>query len=182
MATFTLIISVDDFKAYTGISDSFDSNFLAPIIERATDINCQAILGTALTDKLITDYNAGTLAGAYQELYDSSKSSVLKMIVWQAYIYGLPRFAFKIQNSGISRSGGDLDAEAIGNAELAILQREAEAAKVLYENRVKTYLSNNAASLPELQVTTPEFLQENTTKSKSDYGISDTPTKLYSNF
>ena len=178
---FTLIISIEELRAYLGISDSYDSNFLAGIVESTTDLNTQTILGTSLTEKLITDYNAGTLTGVYQELYDSTKSSVKKMVIWQAYVHNLGKLAYKIQNSGISKTGGDIEAESVSRTELADLEERERAKMVLYENRVKTYLSANSSSIPELQDSTPEFLKSNTVKSKTDYGMSDTPTKLYNN-
>lgn len=177
-----LIISIDDFRSYTAISDNFNSDTLAAIIVRATDLNCQDILGTALTDKLVTDYNADTLTGVYDELYDSSKASVKKMVIWQAYVHGLSRFAYKIQNNGISKTGGDIDAEVIQPDELGRLQREASGTLALYENRVKNYLSNNYSSFSELEDSTPEYLTADLKRSKTDYGISATPTKLYSDF
>ena len=177
-----LIISIDDFRNLTAISDNFDSSILAALIIRATDLNCQEVLGTALTDKLVADYNAGTLAGDYLELYDSSKASVKKMVIWQAYVYGLPRFAFKIQNSGISKTGGNIDADVIDNTDLGILQREAKGALTLYENRVKSYLSQNFNNFPELRDNTPEYLKPDLQKSTTDNGISATPTKYYSDF
>lgn len=177
-----LIISVDDLRDYTAMSDNFDSEILTACIIRATDLNCQEVLGTALTDKLITDYNANTLTGVYDELYDSSKASVKKMVIWQAYVYGLSRFAFRIQNSGISRSGGNLDTDPITNEDLAILQREARGALSKYENRVKTYLGQNYSDFTELQDNTPEYIKANLKESSTDYGISDTPTRLYNDF
>jgi hypothetical protein len=177
-----LIVSIDDFRGFTAISDNFDSSILASIIIRATDLNCQEVLGTALTEKLTTDFNADTLAGDYLELYDSAKASVKKMVIWQAYVYGLPRFAFKIQNNGISKTGGDLDTNSIDNSDLGILQREARGVLANYENRVKNYLSQNYSNFPELQDSTPEYLRSDLTKSNTDYGISDTPTKYYSDF
>lgn len=175
----SLIISVDDIRSYCAISDNFDAQILAACIKRAQDLNLRKILGTALTDKLVTDYNAGTLTGVYATLYNSSECSVKLMAVWQSYVYGLPRMAFKIQNSGISKTGGDIDATAITNEELGILQREAKAALAQYENNVKTYLMLNSASIPELSDDTPEYLKPNLTESKTDYGISSTPTRSY---
>ena len=177
-----LIISVDDFRGFTAISDNFNESVLTAIIIRATDLNCQEIIGTALTEKLIELSNASTLAGDYLELYDSAKCSVKKMVIWQAYVYGLPRFAFKIQNNGISKTGGDIESDPIENSELGILQREAKGALTLYENKVKTYLLNNRSKFPELADNTPEYLKDNLQKSTTDYGISSTPNKYYSDY
>lgn len=179
---FTLIISVEDFRTYAAISESFDENVLAAMIEASTDLNCQQVLGTALTQKLITDYNAGTLAGVYDELYDSPKASVKKMVIWQTYVYNLGRFAYKIQNSGVSKSGGDLEAESVTRTELADLTQRETAKMVMYENRVKNFLVENQSSISELADTTPEYLQENTTPNDGGSGLSTTPTKLYNNF
>ena len=177
-----LIISVDDIREYTAISDNFDAQILASVIIRSQDTNCQQILGTALTQKLITDYNAGTLAGVYEELYDSEKASVKKMVVWQSFIYGLTRMMFKVQNNGISKSGGDIgtDAAVITNDDLGIMKRDGAAALANYENMVKQYLAQNYSSFPELQNNTPEYLKPDLTESKTDYGISSTPNKVFS--
>lgn len=177
-----LIISIDDLKTYTGISDTFDEDVLSAFIDATTDLNTQGILGTALTDKLVTDYNAGTLAGVYLELYDSSKASVKKMVIWQTYVHNLGRLAYKVQNSGISKSGGDLEAESVTRTELADLESRERAKMVSYENRVKKYLVENQSSFPELADTTPEYLQENTTPNDGSQGMSTTPNLLYNNF
>jgi hypothetical protein len=174
-----LIISVDDIRSYTAISDNFDSQILAACIKRAQDLNCRNILGTALTNKLVTDYNSDSLTGIYETLYDSSEASVRLMVVWQAYVYGLPRMAFKIQNSGISKTGGDIDATVITNEELGILQREAKGALTAYENNVKRFIQLNYSDIPELSDSTPEYIKPNTDKSTSDFGMSYSPTRTF---
>lgn len=179
-----LIISVDKFKAYASISGDFDDNVLSASIISATDLHCQEILGTALTEKLITDFNADSLTGLYQELYSSTKASVEKMVVWQTFVNDIPKFAYKVQNNGIGKSGGDLEGsvEPIDKGDLAILQNSSKGKMLRYENQVKNFLIENYNDIPELSDTTPEFLKPHLTKKVNDNGISSTPNRVYNDF
>ena len=105
--TIPLLIGLDDLKFYLGITENFDSRLLEPLVIQSTDLSAQNVLGTALMIKLRNDYNSNTLAGYYQELYDSDKASVMKMIIWQTYVMALPRMLYKIGAETISI--GDTD-------------------------------------------------------------------------
>jgi len=175
-----LIIGVDRFRYFCSINDSNDAEFLAPYILQATDTIAQNILGTALTEKIISDYNAGTLAGVYQELYSSSKSRLERMVCWQAYRLGLPTMAIKINNNSVTRHVGD--GESSSNSDLAMLIRNADATLVTYENQVKKYLSENQSSFPELADTTPEFLKSNLTTSDTSQGTTYTPNLYFNDY
>ena len=173
-----LIIGVDRFKYFTGVSKGFDSKFLAPLIIQATDLISQNILGTALMIKLRTDYNELTLTGAYQELYNSDKASVEKMVIYQALILGLPRMLYKIGAETIS-TGDTEEVSSIGTDELSLLQRQASASKVFYENQVIDYLRNNRASLPELDNNTPDYLRANLTERDTSQGTTYSINRVY---
>ena len=176
--TIPLLIGLDDLKFYLGITENFDSRLLEPLVIQSTDLAAQNVLGTALMIKLRNDYNSNTLAGLYQELYNSDKASVMKMIIWQTYVMALPRMLYKIGAETISIGDTD-EVTSIGSDELGNMQRQAEASKVFYENQVKQYLTSNFQNIPELSVNTPEYIRSNRTESYSSQGTTYSINKRY---
>jgi hypothetical protein len=176
--TIPLLIGLDDLKFYLGITENFDSRLLEPLVIQSTDLAAQNVLGTSLMIKLRNDYNSNTLAGYYQELYDSDKASVMKMIVWQTYVMALPRMLYKIGAETISIGDTD-EVTSIGSDELGNMQRQATASKVFYENQVKNYLTQNFQNIPELAVNTPEYIRSNRTESYSSQGTTYSINKRY---
>ena len=176
--TIPLLIGLDDLKFYLGITENFDSRLLEPLVIQSTDLAAQNVLGTSLMIKLRNDYNSNTLAGLYQELYDSDKASVMKMIIWQTYVMALPRMLYKIGAETISIGDTD-EVTSIGSDELGNMQRQATASKVFYENQVKNYLTQNFGDIPELAVNTPEYIRSNRQESYSSEGTTYTQNKRY---
>ena len=176
----SLIIGVDALRELKGISNTTDSDFLFPMIVQAQDLQCQRILGTALTVKLITDFNAETLTGVYDELYNSSKASVKKMVAAQAFYHNIDRLWLRVGNGSISK--GNEGIITASKDEIAEFKESEKALMIGYENRVKTFLTENYALLPELADTTPEFLQENTVPSNNASGFADVKTITYNNY
>lgn len=172
-----LIIGIDRFRELTGVYDTMDSNFISPHIEVATDVISAEVLGTALTIKLITDYNADTLAGLYLEMYPY----VEKMVIFQSYAYGLPEWWIQVSNGKITK-GQTSDSTPIEASELGILERRQEAKVVRYTNQVKAFLSNNYSDIPELAVDTVPYLLPNTKPTNSSNGLTSTPSIRYSDF
>tara|TARA_R110001606_G_scaffold346299_1_gene495250 strand:- start:389 stop:934 length:546 start_codon:yes stop_codon:yes gene_type:complete len=173
-----LIIGIDDLRFYLAISENFDARLLEPLIIQSTDLVAQGVLGTALTVKLRTDYNNETLAGFYDELYDSDKASVMKMVIWQTYVLALPRMLYKIGAETISVGDTD-EVTSIGSDELAQMQRQAEASRAFYENQVKQYLISNNINFPELSNDTPEYIRPNTRESFTGLGTTFSINKNY---
>ena len=173
-----LIISIDKLRYYANIADTTDANFLAPLIIQATDTIGEQTLGTALVNKLITDYNNDSLSGIYETIYPM----VEKMIVWQSYSLGLPRMLYRIGNGQITKGTSSGNSNPIDTTDLANLQRGASATVATYENKVKTFLQYNYNSIPELKIDTPTFIKANLKESDTSQGTTYTPNILYSDF
>lgn len=176
--TVPISISIDDFKFYLGIDKEFDSRYLEPLIIQAEDIAGQTILGTDLMVKLRNDYNSNSLSGVYQEIYNSDKASVMKMVIYQAYVIGLPRMLYRIGAATISKGDTD-EISSIEMDELARLQRSAEGSRAFYENQVKNYIQNNWSSFPELSANTPDYVKPNTAESDTSQGTTYTTNNKY---
>lgn len=177
-----LLISIDDFKQVCGVSKGFDSNYIYSMIEQATDLATQNLIGTALLVKIRTDYNTDEgLTGVYATLWDSDYCSLKKVICWQTYQLTLPRMFIKIGAEGITY-GDTSDVNMVDSSDIGMLTRQADASRVGYENRLKTYLQNNKASIPELSNTDIDYLKENTEKSDTSMGLSFGKNNFYENF
>lgn len=176
-----LIISIDRFRAITSIYDTFDENFLWGIIERSSDIIINEILGTALFNKLITDYNADSLTGIYETMYNTrGVCSVEKMVAWQAFQKGAVRMTYRVQNSGIAKSSGTIDeGTVISRDELADLINDCEGAVIDYTNQVKSFLSRNFKDIPELQNADLDYLKPNLKPSEPRVGFGTTPGRVW---
>jgi len=176
-----LLISIDELKFICSLSGAFDSNYLSPLVLQASDLASQNVLGTALMVKLRTDFNAETLTGIYDTLYDSDECSVLKMIAWQSYSLGLIRMLYKIGAETIS--AGDTDeVSPISKEDLGSMQRAASASKSFYENRVKSFLLNNWADIPKLSDNTLDYIKPNTEKSDTSQGMGYSDNIVFNDF
>lgn len=172
-----LIIGIDKLRFYTPIQDTVDEEFLTPLVVTAQDIAAQQILGTALLEKLITDYNADTLTGVYATMYPK----VEKMVIWQAFKDGLPYLLYKVANGKITK-GGTEDSTPIEANELGLMIRNAESKRVFYENDLKSYLSANVANISEFNSTIQWYVKENLKGVDASMGLSGTPNIRYNNF
>jgi len=173
-----LIISVDDFRLYANTSDSFDAEFITPLIIQATDTLGEGLMGTALVKKLITDYNANNLAGIYEEMHPL----VTKTIVWQSYMLGLPRMLYRVGNGQITKGTSSGNSDPIDSSDLANLQRGASSTLVTYENKLKAFLKDNFALIPEFEIEAPEYLKPNLEKGNTSQGTTYTPNITYTDF
>lgn len=172
-----LIISIDRFRELTGVSDTMDENFIAPQIEVATDVLSAEVLGTALTNKLISDYNSDSLTGLYETIY----AYVEKMVTFQAYKFGLVEWLIQVSNGKISK-GSTLDSTPVEMSDIGTLQRAQDAKIVRYTNQVKAFLTENYADIPELQIDTVPYLRPDTKEVNTAQGLTATPNIKYSDF
>lgn len=177
-----LPISIDDLREVCGISDAFDANYLEPIIVQSIDLAAENLIGTALMIKIKTDYNSEAgLSGIYSTIWDSEYCSLKKVICWQSYQLGLPRMMFKIGAEGITR-GDTIEVDMADSSDLGMLIRNSDASRVMYENRLKKYLRNNQASIPELANTDIDYLKHNTEEGNTSMGMSFGKNINYTNF
>ena len=172
-----LIISIDRFRELTGVYDTMDENLIAPHIEIATDVLTEEVLGTALTDKLTTDFNADTLTGLYETVYPY----VEKMVIFQAFKFGLVSWLIQVSNGKITK-GSTLDSTPIELSELAALERRQDSKIARYTNQVKKFLADNYSDIPELKIDTVPYLMPDTKQVNTAQGLTATPNIKYTDF
>jgi len=148
----TLLISSDDFKTYSNISGSMDSDKFIQYIAIAQDIHAQRVLGTDLLEKLQSDIAGSTLTGNYSTLVTEWVTPAL--IHW-ALMEALPMMTVTVDNGGAFRFAPE-NATALAKEEVDSLVKQEEAFATYYEKRLIDYLCNNTSLFPEYNTNTDE--------------------------
>jgi hypothetical protein len=142
---YPLFISPEDLVKRTAINGNVDRDQMIQFIKIAQDIHVQAILGTALYNRLKTDVLNNTLAGNYQTLLEDYVQDVL---VHYSMTEILPFLAYKVSNGGVFKKQSE-NSEGIEKSELEyLIQRERDIAEH-YGRRLVSYLTFYGSLTPE---------------------------------
>lgn len=142
---YPLFISPDDLVKRTAINGNVDRDQMVQFIKIAQDIHVQALLGTALYNKLKTDVLNDTLTGNYETLMTDYVQDVL---VHYAMVEILPFLAYKVSNGGVFRKQSE-NSEGIDKSELEyLIQKERDTAEH-YGRRLVSYLTFYGSLTPE---------------------------------
>lgn len=142
---YPLFISPDDLVKRTAINGNVDRDQMVQFIKIAQDLHIQALLGTALYNKLKTDVLNDTLTGNYETLMTDYVQDVL---VHYAMVEILPFLAYKVSNGGIFKKQSE-NSEGIEKSELEyLIQKERDTAEH-YGRRLVSYLTFYGSLTPE---------------------------------
>jgi hypothetical protein len=142
---YPLFISPEDLVKRTAINGNVDRDQMIQFIKIAQDIHVQALLGTALYNRLKDDVLNNTLAGNYQTLLEDYVQDVL---VHYSMTEILPFLAYKVSNGGVFKKQSE-NSEGIEKSELEyLIQRERDIAEH-YGRRLVSYLTFYGSLTPE---------------------------------
>ena len=142
---YPLFISPEDLVKRTAINGNVDRDQMIQFIKIAQDIHVQALLGTALYNRLKADVLNSTLAGNYQTLLEDYVQDVL---VHYSMTEILPFLAYKVSNGGVFKKQSE-NSEGIEKSELEyLIQRERDIAEH-YGRRLVSYLTFYGSLTPE---------------------------------
>jgi hypothetical protein len=142
---YPLFISPEDLVKRTAINGNVDRDQMIQFIKIAQDIHVQAILGTALYNRLKTDVLNNTLVGNYETLLEDYVQDVL---VHYSMTEILPFLAYKVSNGGVFKKQSE-NSEGIEKSELEyLIQRERDIAEH-YGRRLVSYLTFYGSLTPE---------------------------------
>ena len=142
---YPLFISPDDLVKRTAINGNVDRDQMVQFIKITQDLHIQALLGTALYNKLKTDVLNDTLTGNYETLMTDYVQDVL---VHYAMVEILPFLAYKVSNGGIFKKQSE-NSEGIEKSELEyLIQKERDTAEH-YGRRLVSYLTFYGSPTPE---------------------------------
>jgi len=145
MSTNILLIGDQIIKERTGLHDNLDAKLLYPEIKIAQDRYIHPLLGTALFNKILTDYAAQTLAGNYLAL---KNNYIVDALVYYT-LAELPEIlSFQFYNKGLLRKNED-NATQPSLQEIIMMGDKYKDRAEYYGNRLRLYLRQNYPLFPE---------------------------------
>jgi len=142
-----LLLKPNDIPRLTSLSGNIDIDKIAPHVFTAQLNDVRRILGTNLYNKILSDYEADTLADEYLTIYNDY---VLMMLAYYSAYYFIGMGPYKIVNNGIVKmtiEGGT----SIDMKEADILANKYKGMAGTYEIGLNDYLST---------ISIPEYTQE----------------------
>lgn len=142
-----LLIKASDIPDITGTSGNIDVDSIKPSINIAQTTNVKRVLGADLYAKIVNDYTANTLTGAYKTIYDDF---VVYMLAFHTVSIYLSLGVSKVANNGTYKIGVDGSTNLTLN-ENAILGKNYEAVAISYEGMFFDYIKT--IDIPEYKNT-----------------------------
>lgn len=133
-----LLMTVDDIKSITSISDNVDVESLRNYIKNATVMYIQPILGIALLDDILLLTSTGN--SKYDVLL---KEYIYYALAYYAWYNASIFLHVKTQKKGLVKQHSD-DSENISLDEFGVYSKRIESIAVTYSNRLRDYLDVNA--------------------------------------
>jgi len=146
--TESFIISEELFEALAPVAGDLDWNYIWPLVLATQDKWIQPTLGQKLYEKLMTDIEAGSLAGDYETLV---QDYVARVVVWFTCYQGFPFWGIKVVNSGIIQRITD-DGSIVDLNDIDKLAEQCRGQGEFYKQRLIDYLCANSEDFPEYTV------------------------------
>jgi len=145
MSSNILLIGDQIIKERTGLHDNLDPKLLYPEIKIAQDRYIHPLLGTALFNKILTDYAAQALSGNYLAL---KNNYIVDALVYYT-LAELPEIlSFQFYNKGLLRKNED-NATQPSLQEIIMMGDKYKDRAEYYGNRLRLYLRQNYPLFPE---------------------------------
>jgi hypothetical protein len=139
------LISADYVYQNTNVNNSVEAAKIQPFVTLAQDKWVEPIIGTDLMNKIKDDSADASIAGNYLTLRDEY---VRKTILWYTMQEMMRSLNFKIDNGSINQHNSE-HTSAVGSSEMNALIEDAKSNAQFYENKLRSYLTNNASLFPE---------------------------------
>lgn len=145
--TTTFLISEAKVRAFTDINNMVDTDLLKNNIRTAQDYYLQAIIGTLLYEKLLTDVDNGTLSGNYKTLVDAY---IQDYLLYATYYESLESIYLRPRNNGLLRPNGGENSDPV-DKDLYEMKRQSIYNKLsFYGEKLTDYIIEEQALFPEL--------------------------------
>jgi len=139
------LITSQEVKTNTSLGGNVDSDNIIHLIYDTQIMVLENVLGTKLYDKIITDFNADTLADEYLTMF----TDYIKPVLWHS-VYA----AYLRESNVIARNGGTFtneptNASAADLEALKYVSKNAQSKADVYIDRLERYLCDKEDVLPE---------------------------------
>ena len=140
-----MLVTREEIYQRTPINGNLDFDKVMPHILTAQDTHVQEVLGTKLYQKLVTDFNADTLAEPYTTLLNTwVKPMLIHFVASDFYLF----HAYEIANGGIFRHQSE-NSFTPDMPDIDRLSEEQKKFAVFYRERLIDYLCWNNNLFPE---------------------------------
>jgi len=161
--TTTFLISEAKIRAFTDINNMVDSDLLKNNIRTAQDYYLQAIIGTLLYQKLLSDVDSNSLTGAYKTLVDDY---IQDYLLYATYYESLESIYLRPRNNGLLRPNGGENSDP-ADKDLYLMKRQSiENKMTYYGEKLTDYIIEEQASYPELNESNKLYEQNPNYESK----------------
>ena len=168
----TLMISATRLKKDTALGGSVDDNLIMPYILLAQDMNILPVLGTDLYDKLKSEVQAGTLAGAYKTLMETY---IQPALVQFSFSQLAPYLRLRFVNNAVVVMGATEQSSSATYDDIKPLMDTATDAAEFYRQRMISYLQNNTSSFTEYTSNTGADLDPTTRNYYAGINLDEAP-------
>lgn len=138
------LVTVEQLKTLTSISDTMDCELLQPHLLIAQQLYVAPVLGDALYNDILAQFDANTISGNTQTLLDEHVTPAIGFSSWYS---AAPFLAYKTQRVGIG-SQSSPDTTPVTTEELALYITRVENYKDFYLKRLRDYLEANETLFP----------------------------------
>jgi len=168
----TLFISTDRIKRDTSIGGSVSDQLLFPYILMAQDRYILPVLGTDLYNKLISDIQGSSLAGAYLTLL---QTYIQPSLVQFSYATVLPFLRLRMVNNSIVTMTSE-QGSSVSHSDLKPLINASMDHAEFMRQRLIDYISNNTSSFPEYSSNTGADLSPTTNNYYAGLNLDVSPS------
>lgn len=162
----TMLISVNEIKSNTLISQNVDDSYIATTIMTAQEIYLSKMIGTALYHSLQTlvfNQIKNTTPSIYDDehkLYNELLQELVKPLLrYRVSVDLLYNISFKIRNAGVVRNS-DTNVSYAALDDIKYLEKQFLTYYDSYCDKISRYLSANRMSFPELLEQTPCYYDQ----------------------
>ena len=138
------LVTVEQLKALTSISDTMDCELLQPHLLIAQQLYVAPVLGNALYNDILAQFDANTISGNTTTLLDEYITPAIGFSAWFSIS---PFLAYKTQRSGIQALSSP-DNTPVTPEELSLYIARVENYKDFYCLRLQKYLDANESLFP----------------------------------
>lgn len=147
-----LLVSADQIKTYTNISENTSDRILYTAILDAQQIELQSILGSKLYKHILSLVESKSVTEPYKTLLEEYIQPYLIRLVGSTIVFPI---AYKIGNIGVAQAN-DTNLNSSSFKEISYIQDYYNNKANVAKKRLQDYLADNRNIFPELIVSFPE--------------------------
>jgi len=141
----TYLITTQEIRLNTSLGGNVDSDKLLPFITDVQVMILENVLGTKLYEKIITDFEADTLADLYLQMFNN----YIKPVLWHSVFAEYVKLGSIIVGNGGMYKHVAQDAEVASADDINYLAKNAQSKADTYIDRLIRFLCDKNSEIPE---------------------------------